>query len=67
MRRGAKRDKHMPNGMVERVLLVFVKEIRTNCIKDAFCKDSSKGGVRQMHPKRIENEQRHPTHGEVES
>ena len=66
MGRGAKRDEHMPDSMVERVLLVIVKEIRTNRIENALGDDPEERRVGHVQPHRVEYRQRHPTHRQVQ-
>ena len=56
----------MPDGVVERVLLVVVKEIRTDRIKHPFCDNPPERGVRHVQPHRVDDQQRYPAHGEVQ-
>ena len=56
----------MPDGVVIRVRLVFVKEIGTNSIKHTLRDDPCKSGVRHVKPHRVEYKQRHPTHRQIE-
>jgi len=63
---GPEYDEDMPDGMVERVLFVLVKEIRADGIEDPFGDDPRKSGMRHILPHRPYDEQRRPAHHQVE-
>ena len=56
----------MPDGMVESMLFVLVKEIRADGIEDSFGDDPPESGVRHVLPHRPYDEQGHPTHRQIE-
>ena len=62
----AENDEHMPDGVVESVLFVLAEKIRPDCVERAFHDDPPERHVRHMQPHRPEDQQRHPTHCQIE-
>lgn len=65
MGQGPEYDEYMPDGVVESVLFVLVKEIRTDGVEDSFGDDPRKSGMRHILPHRPYDEQGRPAHHQV--